>query len=846
MPAQPPPRTLADEFRARPFGRHSPALQNLLHEMRSAPIPGKHFLFMSDTNREWVLGRYAPTTPPEPVVDWSVRFDDLEQAEWHVFCVRWREMFGEDLDGSPDGRPDVEASGVDPAGRGRLERSPAVLAYADVRSVRAGETIRFFVSSLADAPYEARLVRLLAPELGPIGPPRREHTIDAPLNGIHPGRQQTIAIGSFAHVPGPAPLDAACTVDLLVHPTLIDDEPRTIAEVRGAGGVVLTLRHGAASGLEAVLTTRRDRHVVAVPSLDERTWNRVAVSCDLGSGQLAVTTSLLPGVGVLARPDRTASTAFEPSGERFGPSSVTFAASLGDDAGRHRPETCFNGKLERPRLIDAADPQAPPVAEWDFSRDIPTSSIRDVGGHGLDGSLHNMPTRATRGAAWTGDHLTWMAHPEGYAAIHFHDTDLADAGWDVSHTLEVPADLGSGCYALRVQPADDSTPEFYVPFVVRPARTGRRSIAFILPTTTYGAYANMHLRVTAQFNELAHGRLTVLDSTDFLLLRMPELGRSTYDVHRDGSPVVYSSMSRPVTNFRPTGRMYKFCLDLMIVDWLDACGYDFDVITEDDIDTDGLDALAPYRVILTGSHPEYTTRRQLDAYESYLAAGGRLMYLGGNGFYSAAEVPVDRRDVVEVRRPGQDNLWRVNHAEAASSSSGLPTGLWRNIGRPENALTGVGFITQGFDACTWYERTTASRDARVSWIFEGLDPDAVIGDFGILQGGAAGYEIDRHEITKGSPRHSVVVASSGGHSNLYDLMVPSILDTLPDPRRTMDPIRADMVFFETSAGGAVFSVGSIAWSGSLSHDGYRNSVSAVTRNVLDRFADPTTFTPPHG
>jgi N,N-dimethylformamidase len=89
-----------------------------------------------------------------------------------------------------------------------------------------------------------------------------------------------------------------------------------------------------------------------------------------------------------------------------------------------------------------------------------------------------------------------------------------------------------------------------------------------------------------------------------------------------------------------------------------------------------------------------------------------------------------------------------------------------------------------------------------------------------------------------------VVASSGGHSNVYDLMVSSILDTLPDPSRTQDPIRADMVFFETDGGGAVFSVGSIAWAGSLSHNGYDNSVSRVTANVVRRFSDPTPFQPP--
>lgn len=88
---------LAEEFRHRPFGTHSSELQQLLHRMRSQPIAGKHFLFISETNSEWVLGRYSEDNPPKPLIDWSVRFSDLEAAEWHVFKLRWFEIFGEEL-----------------------------------------------------------------------------------------------------------------------------------------------------------------------------------------------------------------------------------------------------------------------------------------------------------------------------------------------------------------------------------------------------------------------------------------------------------------------------------------------------------------------------------------------------------------------------------------------------------------------------------------------------------------------------------------------------------------------------------------------------------------------------
>ena len=48
-------------------------------------------------------------------------------------------------------------------------------------------------------------------------------------------------------------------------------------------------------------------------------------------------------------------------------------------------------------------------------------------------------------------------------------------------------------------------------------------------------------------------------------------------------------------------------------------------------------------------------------------------------------------------------------------------------------------------------------------------------------------------------------------------------------------IRADIVYFETTASGAVFSVGSITFCGSLSHNDYQNNISRMLENVLRRF-----------
>lgn len=87
----------AREFRFRPFGHHSPELQRLLHVLRSLPIPGKEALLSVVPNREWMLVTLTGEKDRPFVRYEDRRFTDLGEAEWAVFKLRWKRVFGSEL-----------------------------------------------------------------------------------------------------------------------------------------------------------------------------------------------------------------------------------------------------------------------------------------------------------------------------------------------------------------------------------------------------------------------------------------------------------------------------------------------------------------------------------------------------------------------------------------------------------------------------------------------------------------------------------------------------------------------------------------------------------------------------
>jgi N,N-dimethylformamidase len=731
--------------------------------------------------------------------------------------------------------------------------------YANKISVGPEDRIRFMVST--DLPdYEATIVRLLHGDPSPSGPGFLEQALESNVNGRYEGRFQPIHPGSYVHVATRQHLQSleSLTVQTWIFPTS--------PNLGRYQGIITAMAHDGAKGFALGLDESGALQfaiggeagplvVTSGIAVRGREWYFVAATYDANVGMTIMVQHPLKPLPedatdlVVTKDQISAIVATD------GP-LILGAGTPPPLVSRH-----FNGKIDSPKVFDRAlveselvnlrDSVNPGlaasdalVAAWDPWRELDTDRFVDSGPGGLHGTTINMPTRGVTGRNWTGREVDWRYAPDEYAAIHFHDDDLDDSRWEPDFELLIPESWTSGIYAARLR---SGVSEEYIPFVVRPReKDAPAAVAVLLPTITYQAYANhrsANLLDSVDPFELL-GKPAILDPSDHFLREHPEFGMSLYDVHTDGGGCCYSSRLRPILNMRPkhhawaTGARHLRA-DLCLIDWLEHEKIPYVVFSDEDLHHGGHDLVAPYATLITGSHPEYWTASMLYALDEYLNRGGHLMYLGGNGFYWVTSVDPARPHMIEVRRGNSGSrAWESLPGEGRHSTTGELGGLWRHRGRTPQSLVGVGFTAMGWDRSSSYTRTKESYDDEVAFIFEGVEEET-IGDFGLIMGGAVGDELDRSDPLLGTPANTWVLAtSSGQHSDFYQHVVEEVLENqahqsqggLANPR-----VRADMVYFETPAGGAVFSVGSIAWVGSLSYNQYDNNVSRITGNVLRSF-----------
>ncbi|MGH8013881.1 MAG: N,N-dimethylformamidase beta subunit family domain-containing protein, partial [Candidatus Binataceae bacterium] len=437
---------------------------------------------------------------------------------------------------------------------------PNIHGYSDKISVASGERIRFMVSVEDADRYRAEIVRLIHGDANPDGPGFKDELIHASASGEYPGRFQPVRAGSHIVIEDPGALldiNDALTVHAFVKPT---------TPAKGLQGIVTRWDAQRRTGWALMIDDQRRPalwlgdgagHLLqfAAPvALLADVWYAAGASYDGARGSVIIrlepvinsVNSLIGPVATIA-PAMTHRATVERIDFRSSATAVIagwcgMPAATGVMVDGH-----YNGKIDRPRVyrraLNAAElaelsaGREPDgnglLARWDFAdgigpAGIPSDHVSDVSSNGLHGRCVNMPARAVTGYNWSGREEHFTHAPTEYGAIHFHDDDLEDAGWEPSFELTVPETMRSGVYAACVRAGNASD---YIPFFVRAARP-QSEVVFLAPTASYMAYANEQLAFGVGMGAIM-GRMTLIQAEDIYLHQHPELGLSTYDHHAD-------------------------------------------------------------------------------------------------------------------------------------------------------------------------------------------------------------------------------------------------------------------------------------------------------------------------
>lgn len=743
--------------------------------------------------------------------------------------------------------------------------TPSAMAYSDRITYRQGE--RVDLKAVGRGLVDIDLVRLHHPPDDPAWSTPCFSTVDSvPSQQVRLEPRETYA-GSYLTVDG-LPLEQAGAVSgsAYVLPTrMASGHIQGLFSLNGTGGgVALVLDPEGELALVWDGDGPGESRLASPVRLIEGRWHVVSWSVDAGSGEMSLAhRPVQPAPWGLGRwagsaPARglslTGLTQVLIGAARLAATAV--ASTLPGTPGQR---TSFNGKIDAPVLVASAG-TAEELAEttperlretgsvivaWDFSQEQSTARAVDTGPHGHHGVLVNSPARAMTGVHWQADEQRWIHAPRQYSAVYFHDDDLDDVRWPTVATADLPEDLPTGVYAIRLQEVGVENAEDELVTVVVVPRGPRdpdvRTLV-VLPTYTYIAYADL-LGNGEKIDYVAAG-LAAGSAPEHAgqqrLAAFPEIGGSIYDVHTDGSGRCYSSPRRPILNLKmnwKSGRRDAYrhlAADLYIPTWLESLGIPYHVTTDHVVNKEGAAALQGYDVVLTGTHPEYISRQIIDAMHAYLNAGGCLLYLGGNGFYWVASESTEIPELLEVRRGFQGTrTWTGAAGESYHSQTGELGGLWRLRGLPPNALVGVGFAAQGADGgAAGYRRAEGALDGDAAFLFEGVESE-VFGTTGYDMGGAAGDEVDRFSVRAGSAPWATVAASSLELSRYYKFAIEDIQMTRENNGGDhIADVRADLVVTEHAAGGFVFATGSISWVQSMAVGEFANDVARITENAL--------------
>ncbi len=376
-------------------------------------------------------------------------------------------------------------------------------------------------------------------------------------------------------------------------------------------------------------------------------------------------------------------------------------------------------------------------------------------------------------------------------------------GWKPNFRLTISTEWRSGYYAARcTTPSGD---QFYIVFIVRASPLRPSGIAALASTNTWNAYNGW-------------GGLSKYDGAAIGSFERPNPATSPVD---DGT---VNHLTRA---------------ELWILNWLEDAGYAYDAYTDHDLHSGTLD-LRGYRALILNTHPEYWTIRMRDILDQFLLQGGSVLYLGGNGVFERCEYT--NGDTALEFWGGNPGLGRERN-------------FFRNQGRPEREVLGVGFffnnyIYQGDQVSILCPPSPYRVEMAQHCLFAGTGVvnGELIGRTGRNRrtgdppelGAASGWEMDISDSA--TAPDGVVVSGWLDYPGLKPHDNPLQPGDRGTPPRNLiilarganppveGPYSAHLTYYETGHGGFVFSVGSLCFGGSLAVD---SQLQTVVSNALN-------------
>ncbi|HEX2913338.1 MAG TPA: N,N-dimethylformamidase beta subunit family domain-containing protein [Chloroflexia bacterium] len=350
-------------------------------------------------------------------------------------------------------------------------------------------------------------------------------------------------------------------------------------------------------------------------------------------------------------------------------------------------------------------------------------------------------------------------------------------GWQTSFSLEIPLDWQSGLYAAQCTAASGS--QSYITFVVKPAPENLNKIALLANVNTWNAYNSWG-------------------------------GSSKYD----GATVGSFERPNPATTPLDDGNVNHLTrAELWVLNWLEESGYPVDVYSDFDFHS-GIENLASYKALILSTHPEYWTTQMLDNLENYLAQGGNLLYLGGNGLFERCEYNEDASALLFF---------------GGDAQQGRDRNYFRNLTppRPERAILGVGFVYNNYLTVSPPAPYQVDMADHPFFAGTGLNNGDFIGQNG-YNGAASGWEIDISDSAS-APDGVIVTAWADNDRGSPPANLQVLARGANKP--VEGPYGAHMTYYETESGGFVFSAGSLCFSGSLVQD---LNLQAIVKNALNK------------